>query len=256
VFGTGWNGSGEFGMLRMIGVSRRGRILVSATLAALALIAGLAAAPQPALAQLGGATGRTVTEVIFSNDGKTALGSFRSLGGGRWVEANQAGQAVFSFLESARDDWSVYLVDNSRSMEIQLDLHTRQVNWNYFGQARQPLYQIIWAQTASAAAPAPAPVAPPPVVVTGWTVKEVVFTSNGSTPLGSYRSVGGGAWVEANAAGQPVFSFVESARDDWSVYLVDNSRGMEIQLDLHTRLVNWNLFGQPRQPLYQVLSAK
>lgn len=94
-----------------------------------------------------------------------------------------------------------------------------------------------------------------PASVNGYSVSEVVF-SGGGAPLGGYRSVGGGQWVELGAAGNVTFHFVETARDDWSVYLLDQSRAVEIQLDLHTKMVMYNQVGQARQPLYHITDAR
>jgi hypothetical protein len=94
-----------------------------------------------------------------------------------------------------------------------------------------------------------------PSGVTGQTVSLVTF-SNGGGPLGAYQSVGGGRWVETGAAGDVRFNFVETARDAWSVYLLDQSRAVEIQLDLHTRKVMYNTVGSPRRPLYDISDAR
>lgn len=94
-----------------------------------------------------------------------------------------------------------------------------------------------------------------PAAVNGYSVRQVTFTDGNGTMLGTYRQTGTGTWVETNAAGATTFNFVESARDEWSVYLLDSSRGAEVQLDLHTREVKFNWLGQPRQPLYRISSA-
>jgi hypothetical protein len=68
-----------------------------------------------------GVNGRNVKVVSHSQ------GSFTALGGGNWQEANDKGETTFSFKETGHDDWSVYLLDKSRNVTIQLDLHRKTV---------------------------------------------------------------------------------------------------------------------------------
>jgi hypothetical protein len=53
------------------------------------------------------------------------------------------GTVRFRFEEVQRDDWSVYLVDRSRGVNLQLDLHTRRVMYSQGNGARSELYQIL-----------------------------------------------------------------------------------------------------------------
>jgi Mannan-binding protein len=66
-------------------------------------------------------SGRNVRAVSHSQ------GSFISLGKGNWKEANDKGETTFNFKETGRDDWSVYLLDSSRNVTLQLDLHRKMV---------------------------------------------------------------------------------------------------------------------------------
>ncbi len=68
-----------------------------------------------------GVNGRNVKAVSH------AQGSFMALGNGNWKEANDRGETTFKFKETGRDDWSVYLLDKSRNVTIQLDLHRKMV---------------------------------------------------------------------------------------------------------------------------------
>jgi hypothetical protein len=54
-------------------------------------------------------------------------GSFMALGSGNWQEVNDRGETTFNFKETGRDDWSVYLLDSSRNVTLQLDLHRKMV---------------------------------------------------------------------------------------------------------------------------------
>ncbi|QDU78324.1 hypothetical protein Pla110_00250 [Polystyrenella longa] len=71
--------------------------------------------------------------------------------------------------------------------------------------------------------------------VKGNNVKAVFYKHN-NTP-GVVMSVGGGKWMEYNADGPNQFREVN--RDEWSVYLSDPARQMQIQLDLHRKRVVW-----------------
>jgi PASTA domain-containing protein len=50
-----------------------------------------------------------------------------------------------------------------------------------------------------------------------------------------FVQVDGRVWHELRADGRKAFDFRETRRDEWSVYLVDNSRGVNIQIDLHRK---------------------
>jgi membrane-bound inhibitor of C-type lysozyme len=72
-------------------------------------------------------------------------------------------------------------------------------------------------------------------------------------PAGSFRQTNEGQWLEQNTEGS--FSFVETLRDEWSVYLYDASRNVRIQLDLFRMLVLYAAGDAPMQPLYQISGA-
>jgi Mannan-binding protein len=68
-----------------------------------------------------GVNGRNVKMVRHSQ------GSYTYLGNGNWGEANLQNEITFKFKETGRDDWSVYLLDSSRNVKLQLDLHRQQI---------------------------------------------------------------------------------------------------------------------------------
>ena len=70
----------------------------------------------PATAQQKVIDGRGVTYVEFNG------GAFGTEGGNSWSETNKNGKVVFRFRETGRDEWSVYLVDKSRGVKLQIDL--------------------------------------------------------------------------------------------------------------------------------------
>ena len=63
----------------------------------------------------------------------------------------------------------------------------------------------------------------------------------------------GNRWTERNADGR--HTFTETGRDDWSVYLVDRSRGVRLQIDLHRKLVLYAAGNGPMQRLYNIVDA-
>jgi hypothetical protein len=54
-------------------------------------------------------------------------GSFKDLGNGYWGETDLQNKALFNFKENARDESSVYLRDQSRDVNIQLDLSRKMI---------------------------------------------------------------------------------------------------------------------------------
>ena len=92
--------------------------------------------------------------------------------------------------------------------------------------------------------------------VTG--VSAVVNGRNASRVWASstqFRMTGPGRWEERGNDGAS-FAFSERYRDDWSVYLFDGSRGVSLQLDLHTRKVMYSDTGEPRRrPLYDIVRS-
>lgn len=82
-----------------------------------------------------GVNGYNVVEVYHSG------GRFVENGGGRWTELGNDG-AQFNFVETGRDEWSVYLNDPGRNLQIQLDLHRRQILWGQNNGPKSPLYNM------------------------------------------------------------------------------------------------------------------
>jgi hypothetical protein len=182
-------------------------------------------------------TGRTVA--IVAHPG----GTFEEQGGG-WVEKDAAGQVSFRFEETGRDGWSVYLLDRSRNVRLQLDLHRKQVLYAAGDETMRPLYPI----TEAGADPVSPPGPPAPGRATGWDVAHVVHAR------GMFEKQGR-EWVEKDSAGQVSFRFEETGRDDESVYLLDRSRNVRLQLDLRREQVLYAAGDDPMRPLYKIRSA-
>ena len=67
-------------------------------------------------------TGRTVAAAELGSAGQGLQGTFRQVDDGQWVEEGPTGAVRFRFREQSRDDWTVYLYDESRDVNIQIDL--------------------------------------------------------------------------------------------------------------------------------------
>lgn len=86
-----------------------------------------------------GVNGRNVDSVTH------ARGRFAKTGPNEWTEFDISGRATFHFTESNRDDWSVYLFDRSRNVQIQIDVHRGWIRFAPYGQQWSDLYQITGA---------------------------------------------------------------------------------------------------------------
>jgi hypothetical protein len=177
------------------------------------------------IAQAASVNGRNVNVVSVDN------GTFRQVSRKSWVEQNKQGQRVFSFKETHRDAWSVYLHDASRNVRLQLDMHRKIVGYS---DANNPTKRDLYRITSGSSK------------MSGWLVKRV------NVQNGSFVYKGNKRWVEKDASNKTVFRFTEVARDDWSVYMKDGSRNVNIQLDLHTRKVMYSVGNAPRTPLYNI----
>jgi len=61
---------------------------------------------------------------------------------GQWTEFDGSGIAGFSFTETGRDEWSVYLNDASRNVQLQIDIHRKMITYGTNGGQRSDLYTI------------------------------------------------------------------------------------------------------------------
>lgn len=96
-----------------------------------------------------GVNGYNVTQANFSD------GVFRQTGNGRWTEFNASGRATYSFTETGRDEWSVYLDDQSRNVQLQLDLFRKWVGYGQNGSGKSDLYRIRASSPRQIAYPPP-----------------------------------------------------------------------------------------------------
>ena len=175
-------------------------------------------------------TGYTGQQVYFGN-GTTQTGAFFQTGATSWKETDNDGKTRATFTETGRDAWSVYLRDPSRNFSIQLDLFRKKL---VIGTS--DAYDIL-------------SMAP----LNGYTVQQSTSGIK-SDSFGGFVQTGPGQWKEINALGQTAFTFTETGRDDWSVYMRDASRSVSIQIDLFRKKV---VYSDPnnRFDLYDVIRA-
>lgn len=184
-----------------------------------------------------GVDGYNVTRANFNG------GSFGQTGNGRWTEYNANGRAIYTFVETGRDEWSVYLDDSSRNVQLQIDVYRNWVTYGSNGGAKSDLYRIT---SASRNSPPPRPAA---AQTNGRNVQQVFFNR------GSFKKIGARQWSEYDSQGRAVFNFMETNRDAWSVYLHDRSRNVQIQLDLHRKWVSYGQNGGSKSDIYKIQSS-
>jgi hypothetical protein len=64
----------------------------------------------------------------------------------------------------------------------------------------------------------------------------------------------GSNWVEFSP--HSTYAFQETHRDEWSVYLEDPSRGVELQVDFHTDQIFYSDKSTPKRPQYKIIEGK
>jgi len=201
------------------------------------LVAGMtmAAFGTTLLAQEAPANGRNVHLVNYVTS-RGQAGCFFQEGRFEWRQDMSTGNKAH-YREVNRDEWSVYLRDESRGMEVQLDLYTRKVMTTSSLRSRMVMGEIQDASSKS----------------NGRIARTVSFTDSYSNMAGRFTEAGNGVWIEYSPRGERRLR--ERGRDDWSVYLMDESRGTELQLDLHTRTVYVSNGRSEHRPLYQIARA-
>lgn len=192
-----------------------------------------------------GVNGYNVAEVRFNG------GLFRETGRGYWTEYGADGRVKYTFKETGRDDWSVYLNDASRNIQLQIDVHRNWIRLGDNGGPKRDFYSITRAsrnEGRTRTPPKPSPRAER-ARTNGRNVQQVYFAG------GSFKKSGPGRWTEYNAQGRAIYSFTETGRDEWSVYLDDRSRNVQLQLDLHRNWVGYGQNGGAKSDLYQIQSS-
>lgn len=226
-------------------------------------------AAQPAFAGAGAAAQSSQQGVNGQNVARAdfATGRFEQAEGRTWIEYDRNGREVARFEEVARDGPSVILIDRGRRVSVSLNLARRMILLAVGGEAFADQYPITasYARQVASQRTNVQPsrqnvttqrrtVPPPPAVsrqqgVTGRNVARVNFAQ------GYFEQGTGGSWIEYDSAGRPAFRFDEQNRDDWSVFLVDRSRDIRIQIDLHRRIIGFAPAGRPFGDLYPITAS-
>jgi PLAT/LH2 domain len=113
-------------------------------------------------------------------------------------------------------------------------------------------------QDEPAPAPTPAPVkkkkkhvaAAAPAGINGANLASVTHSG------GKIEKTGDAEWTEFNANGEAGFTFQETGRDEWSVYLDDPSRNVQLQLDVHRKMITYGQGGGEKSDLYPITSMQ
>ena len=91
-------------------------------------------------------------------------------------------------------------------------------------------------------------------LVKGEDVNFVDFGKLGSDPIGSFIHEGDGIWIEEGPNGEARFTFIEQKRDEWSVYLFDESRKAQIQLDIYAGKIKFKEQDGEQLEIYDILN--
>lgn len=138
--------------------------------------------------------------------------------------------------EVGRDEWSVYLYDGTRNYNIHLDLYTGEVLEDFNDGNGETQRDVIKGAL---------------ITPTGYAVAIVRFDG------GEFNQVDDVSWVEKSATSDTEFYFTELGRDEWSVYLYDESRNYNLHLDLYQNQIYLDANdGNGEFSLYQILSAE
>ncbi len=161
-------------------------------------------------------------------------GKFIRTGVQEWREYNKDNNGRV-YKETARDEWSIYLqandLGNNGWARIQLDLHTKEVKYSDFkNKNSRVIYKIL-----------------PSVKVSKVEYKGGIFQQTGIQEWKEYNKDNNGK------------VFIETHRDQWSVYLnakdVAKNTWQKIQLDLHTKKVNYSDNKSQSRMLYSITKS-
>ncbi len=162
--------------------------------------AALVLQPVPIAAQEQGVNGTNVARVEF-NQGAV----LQKAAPGVWVEYDSTGRQTKRFVERGRDEWSVYLYDPSRDMQVQIDLYVRQLLIVLPGGERQAFGAVTRASVTpqlAARQPAPEPVAQPFPTVQS-TPQQPAFTSPQTPASAAEPAASGQADDDFNPFAEP-----------------------------------------------------
>lgn len=163
-------------------------------------------------------------------------GTFERTHTGAWLEFKDGNNRPrYQWRETHRDDWSIYFRDNSRNMTMQIDMYRNWIRLEWPGHPMQDQWRITEADSR----------------INGRLVTEIRTNAGNSLRMGR-----GGRWTEYNSRGVPEFYFRETHRDQWSVYLRDDSRNMKMQIDVHRNWVRLEWPGHPMQDQWPIIGSR
>lgn len=202
-----------------------------------ALIAAAAAAPVQG-GRFGRTNGRNVALAQHSQ------GRFVETAPGRWGEFDASGREGFRFVETGRDEWSVYLFDQSRNVRIQIDIWRGQIRYADGNSPYSDLYVITnAAPRAGGGGGGP-----------NWgggddsaydDVRRVEY------PGGFFQNVGGGRWVETARDGSRL-NFNEVRGRQGTIRIYDQSRAVTIIFYFDRNTIFISDRGGPERFIYPI----
>ncbi len=69
--------------------------------------------------------------------------------------------------------------------------------------------------------------------INGLNLTKVVYSADGDKPTGYFENVGDNVWMERSVENDAKYRFTETKRDEWFVYLSDESRDINLYIDLY-----------------------
>ena len=173
--------------------------------------------------------GFTTTRVFYNKPNGQVFqnGGFVQINKTQWSENNEDGSFIFD--EYFRDDWSIYLRDESRGVNIQLDMWTNEIQYSDDEGNAFFLYKIT---------------NPEQEKINAWVMREVINDFTMFLQTDAYER------VETLPDGRQ-FIYKELRRDEWSSYLHDSERDVYIQLDLHLGIINFAVSEQNFEEEYK-----
>ena len=180
----------------------------------------------------------TDINMVTAGPENTKTTTFRQMNATDWKETGEDG-AEFDFVETSRDESIVYLRDESRGVELQLDMNRKVIVYSEDDGVTFDLYNILDSNNK----------------MNGYLTTAVVVGLD-NVALANFTQTGDVAWTEtSNNPEVNDYEFTETARDEWSVYLRDDSRGVNIQLDMNRMMVVYSDDNGNAFDLYDIMSA-
>ena len=167
-------------------------------------------------------TGHTVNTVEYAN----GTGRFIMDRTNVWREINSSGE-VYNFRETGRNINSIYLLDDARNISIELNINLGQVFIFWDRPERVKLYDLSKAFNTSENKTKEYSVPNAIPAVSGLSVNSVEYANGAGRFIMDRTNV----WREINTSGV-VYNFRETGRNINSIYLLDDTRNISIELNI------------------------